>query len=135
MRIVGLDGKYHNWNLKYKKPSSKCSKLHRRARNLLKKLFPFDTIYEEVILPGSRISRRLRVLRADFYIPGQNLLIEVHGQQHYKYSNKYHKTKMDFIESKSRDRDKEQWCKLNHIKFVELPYNENNTKWEKRIEQ
>lgn len=135
MIIVGLDGKTHKWNLKYKEPTNRCSKLHRRARNLLKKIFPFEIIHEEVVLPGSKTSRRSRVLRSDFYIPRENLMIEVQGSQHYQYSSRFHNTKMDFLDAQARDRDKRMWCELNHIQLIELPFNENNKDWTDRINE
>ena len=32
-----------------------------------------------------------------------------------------------------RDREKQEWCFLNHIKYVELPYNESLEQWTHRI--
>ena len=55
MKIVGLDGKQHNWIYAGKTclEESHCSHLHLRARVLIKSMFPMDRIMEEVYLPGS----------------------------------------------------------------------------------
>ena len=134
MRVVGIDGKYHEWHFeKYNKIKKKNSKLHVRARLLLRYLFPFDMIYEEVPLIGSRLNSKLNLLRADFYIHTERLLIEVHGLQHYKQIKRFHKTKVAYIRSQFYDQDKLAWCRLNNISLIIFPYNENNTEWENRI--
>ncbi len=61
-------------------------------------------------------------------------MIEVQGSQHYKYSPRFHNTKMDFLDAKARDRDKKTWCELNGIRLVEFPFNENNKQWTERVE-
>lgn len=33
-----------------------------------------------------------------------------------------------------RDNEKKEWCELNNIQLVELPYNEDINEWRKRIE-
>jgi len=132
--IIGLDGKKYRWNLlKYNKESKHCSKLHIRARQLLKKLFKFEVILEEVLLPGSKILARAHPLRGDFYIDSRKIMIEIHGEQHYKFNPHFYKTKLDFIRAQACDRDKKLWCSVNAIRLIELPYDENNTEWEKRI--
>lgn len=137
MKVLGINGKEYVWNLTgydvFNDDSRKRSKYHLRARNLLKEIFNSYRILEEVKLPGSTELHRKSVLYLDFYIPTINLGIEVHGQQHYEYSQFFHKSKADFLKSKARDEDKIEWCKLNNIRLITLKYSETEDEWRQRI--
>ena len=64
-----------------------------------------------------------RQLIFDFYLPECNLLIEYDGEQH------FHIVKDDrygFEELKLRDEYKNNWCKLNEIPLVRIPYTDLN---------
>ena len=134
MIINGLDGREYSWN-----PSAneaKCSKrssLHIKAKDLLDKLFPYDRILEEVSLPGSKTERRRSTLRADLFIPNRNLIIEVHGEQHYKFNKFFYKDKLSFYRAKARDSEKKEWCHLNDITLIEFNYNEDLDDWRRKI--
>ena len=131
MKVKGLNGRSYAWTLRGHMPAAtggpKKSSLHMTARTLLRTLYPFDNVYEEVSLPGSD------GLTADFVIPTKKMLVEVHGEQHYKYNAFFHATALDFIESKKRDARKREWADLNGLTFVELPYNESVDQWLNRI--
>jgi hypothetical protein len=83
MKVVGLDGRSYNWDWRNKVPMADDTRprstYHLRARELLNKLFPCETILEEVYLPGSNN------LSVDFYIPFYRTCVEVQGEQHYKF--------------------------------------------------
>jgi hypothetical protein len=132
VKVKGLDGKTHVWSFYGKMPDisdeRKRSELHLRARNILKELYPVDRILEEVYLPGST------GLYADFWLPLRNKIIEVHGEQHYKFIPFFHGTMLNFLSSKANDNKKRQWCELNGIVEVELPFNESDEQWKSRIE-
>ncbi len=131
MRVKGLDGKERHWKL-YKrlgKKNSNSSNLHKNARKLLKKLFPMNTIIEEVVLPGSS---QKKSLSADFIVVELNLMVEVHGEQHYKFNNFHYSSMADFHRAKKRDRDKAEWAKLNDLILVILPFDQID-KWEELI--
>lgn len=130
MKILGLNGRSYNWNIKHR-PKRNASKLHTQVRKLLHELFPLDIINEEVVLPGSKTKGQ--PLTADFYIHTRRLMIEVHGQQHYEYSPYFHKDRIDFAQGQHRDRLKRSWCENNNIRLVELPYNETKELWTQRI--
>lgn len=129
MKITGLDGRYHKWNPAQSAHPAVGSKYHQRARILLEELFPFDNIYEEVILPGSGSAKDLI---GDFVIPAKKLVIEVQGEQHYAKTF-FHKTKMDFNRAVLRDSAKRRWCELNGLILVELPFSETDDEWKSRI--
>lgn len=135
MNVIGLDGKQYNWN-----PSSaqaNCtnrSSLHIKAKELLSAVFTHDRILEELSLPGSKNEYRSTTLRADFFIPNRLIIVEVHGEQHYKFNKFFFKNKLEFYKSKARDNDKKTWCELNSIKLIEFNYNEDIDEWRRKIQ-
>lgn len=134
MNIVGLDGRNYHWNPSANQADTENrSSLHILAKDLLNELFPHDRVLEEVSLPGSKTKYRNTVLRADFFVPNRNLIIEVHGEQHYKFNKFFFKSKLHFYRAKARDSDKKEWCDLNSIKLVELNYNEDIDEWRRKI--
>jgi hypothetical protein len=136
-RVVGFDNKEHLFNYaknRVRKFLKNKSSLHVLARDIIKEMFPGLAVYEEVTLPGSKKLGRSSLLYADFFVPDAMLVIEVHGRQHYQYCSFFHKDKIDFVNSKKRDNDKIEWCKINDIKIVILPFNEKHT-WKNLIQQ
>ena len=135
MNIKGLDGREYSWNpsASEAKASSRSS-LHKKAKELLDKLFPYDRILEEVSLPGSKTERRRSTLRADLFIPNRNLIIEVHGEQHFTFNSFFHKDKMAFFKAQARDKDKRAWCELNHMTLIELNYDESEEQWRAKFD-
>jgi hypothetical protein len=132
MLVKDLNDNIHKWNLTGNIAHGKIdnkSTLHLRARQLIKQIFPTMQILEEVPIP----LRKSEVLYLDFYLPLNKFCIEVHGEQHYKFVAHYHNNKMGFIKHKKRDKDKQEWCDINNIRYVELPFDENDTKWQQRI--
>lgn len=133
MKVKGLDGREYTWPPKGHVVNyddrRKRSEPHLKCRELLREMYPLDRVLEEVPLPGSN------KLSADFYLPWRNIVIEVHGRQHYEFVQFFHGTKMNFIDAKNRDLKKIHWCNENNIGVVELPYNENNEEWRERIER
>lgn len=125
MKFLGLDGRTHSINI-VGRMRTKCSDGHKRARALLKQLFPFDTVVEEFTIPGSK-------LYLDFFIPKQMLCLEVQGTQHYAFNAFYHRDKAGFVSSQNRDKSKVEWCELNNFDLVELPDTESDDEWKIRI--
>jgi hypothetical protein len=39
---------------------------------------------------------------------------------------------LNFLKSQKRDREKQEWCEINNIKYISLPYN-NETEWRNSI--
>ena len=48
------------------------------------------------------------LIRADFYLPKQNCIIEFNGKQHYEYMPKYHKSEGSFKYQQERDAELEK---------------------------
>lgn len=61
----------------------------------------------------------------DFYLPDYNAVIEYQGRQHYSDIEYFGGTEA-FEKRKRHDKIKKQYCKDNKIKFIEIPYWEND---------
>ena len=42
---------------------------------------------------------------------------------------------MNFLKARANDSRKKEWCEMNKIKFIELPFDEEDDEWTRRIEQ
>lgn len=60
--------------------------------------------------------------RFDFYIPAEQTVVEVHGPQHYTFTEKFYKSSSDFKKAQERDRRKISYCLANNIKCYCIPY-------------
>jgi hypothetical protein len=132
MNVVDLDGNLSQWHLTghvAKARLTNKSQYHLRCRELLVELFPTLQILEEVPIK----TRKSETLYLDFYLPLIKTSIEVHGEQHYKFIGFYHHTMMDFFKSQKRDNEKEEWCSINSIRHIVLPYNEDISEWKRKI--
>ena len=137
MRIKGFDGKLYSWNPEATQAIAQDeyqSSFHKKAKELLDNIFPYDRILEEVSLPGSKTDRRKTILRADLFIPNRDLMVEVHGEQHYKFNTFFYKNKLSFYKAKIRDVDKAEWCVINNIRLVIFNYNEDIDEWRRKVE-
>ncbi len=131
IQVMDLDGNVVSWSLVgsvSKGSDANKSALHLSARNLLKELYPTMQLLEEVpIYP-----RKNEVSYLDFYIPLIKKCIEVNGEQHYKYIPFYHSNRLSFLKAQKKDREKKEWCNINNIKFIELPFDKQNL-WKELI--
>ena len=135
MKTRDLNDEIYNWKLQgYVTKANDTrprSKLHLMARNLLMELFPTVQILEEVPVQITRFEKGF----FDFYINTLKLVIEVHGQQHYKFNPLFHTSAQDFAQQRKRDARKKEWCEYNNITYVELPFKEKVDEWKSRILQ
>ena len=130
MIVKGLDDKEYTWNYrKASKANANRSKLHLKVKETIRELFPFETICEEVTLPGVGKTK----LYADFYLPGKRMMIEADGRQHTEFVPHFHKNKAEFLKAVKRDKDKKKWCELNDIKLINLDYNESIDLWKEKL--
>ena len=60
--------------------------------------------------------------RFDFFLPQYNLLIEVDGAQHYKFSKIFHKKRQDFLKAQEIDRRKNSYALSHNIPLYRIPY-------------
>ncbi len=131
MLIIDLDNNEQEWRPKGRSSNNiirPCSNLHKKARTLLQEVYPLELILEEVLIP---ITNSVN-LYLDFYIPSLKLSIEINGKQHYFYTPYFHKSKLNFLKAKVKDKNKKKWCELNNITPIHLKYNEEKL-WEKQL--
>jgi hypothetical protein len=95
---------------------------------LIKKTYPTMQILEEVTIRTSKSE----VSYLDFYVPLIKTCIEVHGEQHYRFTPFYHANKIAFLKAQKKDNQKKEWCEINSIRFIELPYDKIDL-WEQII--
>lgn len=62
------------------------------------------------------------LIRADFYLPKQNCIIEFNGKQHYEYMPEYHKSEGSFKYQQERDTELEKYCLKNNINLMVFRY-------------
>lgn len=62
------------------------------------------------------------LIRADFYLPKQNCIIEFNGKQHYEYMPEYHKSEGSFKYQQERDAELEKYCLKNNINLMVFRY-------------
>lgn len=127
MLVYDLDQNQSKWSLTgySQNDRKKISEYHMKARSILKSIYPTMAILEEVAFKP----RKNQTLYFDFYIPMINKAIEVHGEQHYRFTPHFHSSPIAFAKQKSRDKDKLEWCSINGIDYVELPYNKSEEDW------
>jgi len=65
-----------------------------------------------------------RFLRADFYLPEKNIVVEYHGLQHYRPVEALGGEEK-FYYSQKNDNRKRNFCKAHKIRLIEIKYNEN----------
>ena len=61
--------------------------------------------------------------RFDFYIPSKNIVVETHGEQHYKENSAW------YDRSNESDAEKRIYCKENNITLIELDCSKSNFKF------
>ena len=132
MIVSDLDGLQQELRLTGHMPHGILNKssYHLAARSILSSIYPTMQILEE--LPIS--VRKSEILYLDFYIPLTKIAVEVHGEQHYKFIPFFHNTILNFYHSKKNDKNKIEWCEKNNIYLIELPFNESEQQWRKRVE-
>lgn len=132
MDITNLDGDTVSWSLTGYVAKGKIqnkSSYHLQARSLIASLHPTLQILEEVTVP----IRKGQIAYLDFYLPLLKWCVEVHGEQHYKFIPYYHSNMMSFFKAQQKDKEKKEWCEINNIKYIELPYNESIEEWKEKL--
>lgn len=130
-KVVDLDGILTKWNVAgYTALDERPrSSYHISARKIIKEVYPVCQLLEEVKIQVHKSD----FLYIDFYLPQMDIMVEVQGEQHFSYSSFFHKSKMDFLMQKKRDREKAEWCELNLVKLIYLNYNETQDEWRNKF--
>jgi hypothetical protein len=129
VKVKDTKGRISTWNITGHTVAEDAtrprSELHLKARQMIKDLYPLDKVCEELAIPGEH-------LFCDFYLPLRKKMIEVHGEQHYKYIKHFHENLKGFLDSKERDKRKNEWCLINNIALIVLKHDEED-KWKQMI--
>ena len=109
-----------------------ASKYHKAMGVLLEELnFAGLGIYQEYIVKDICPTHPNPLDRFDFYIPALNLVIEVHGEQHYKAVSfggiSKEKASFNFAKGSIRDTEKALSAKLNGFVYISFSYKEKFT--------
>lgn len=97
------------------------SRLQKKVKEYLIKL-GYKIVYEQYCSLQPINESTGRVLRYDIEVVDLKLIIEVHGQQHYRYTPLWHKTEQIFKEMQERDRYKKEFAQNNGFEFLEISY-------------
>ncbi len=122
MKFLSTNGRLHSLDLrpsKWPRRSEENCKSHLQwtVSQQIDKVFPKEIVLEEFHVPGEK-------LYADFFLPRKRIIIEVHGAQHYCYSEFFHGSKELFKQSQERDKRKKEWCEINNITYVEIRFDD-----------
>ena len=131
MLVYDLENNETKWQMAGKEVTLDTrprSALHVKARGLIKERFPTLLVLEEVPIK----THRTKTLYLDFYLPLRKLVVEVHGQQHYKYSSQFHSTALEFLKQQKNDEEKILWCEINGIEILVLPY-DTQKDWKEQL--
>jgi len=97
----------------------------------LVKIFGSAYVVSELKMIEWGVSSRGGFLSFDIAIPSLNLLIDYHGEQHFSFPNRWHKTRRAFTEQLRRDADKVGLASENGWRYLVIGYNEpvGNLDW------
>ena len=61
-------------------------------------------------------------MRFDFYLPNTSTLIEIDGEQHFKYNSYFYNSKKEFTHAKQNDYYKNSYALAHGYKLYRIPY-------------
>lgn len=122
---IGAIGYWFFKPTKIKRKPGKDSKGERNCADVLKKIYPNHT-FEKIRPDWLKNPKTKRNLELDLYNEKLKLGIEFQGQQHYKYTPKFHDSVEDFNYQVWKDKLKRQLCNKRGVKLVAIPYNTKN---------
>lgn len=89
------------------------SKPQKRIKDIVKPLWCFQDVHEELYIPSSK-------LRVDLINFTTSTVIEVSPKQHDTYNEFFHKDRQKFLRSLERDFKKIEWCEMNGFQYIEI---------------
>ena len=60
--------------------------------------------------------------RFDFFLPEENVLLEIQGRQHTEFTKVFYKSRSDFLKAQERDREKISYCLSHKIPLYCIPW-------------
>lgn len=91
-------------------------KSERESLSLAAKIFNFSFTKKRIIYNDVK-------LEFDGFNEEHKIAIEYQGYQHYIFPNYFHTSKEEFYSQQNRDLLKREYCKLNGIYLIEIPFN------------
>lgn len=85
----------------------------KRVKDFLYRYWRYDTVLEELRIPGTR-------LRVDLLNINKLIMVEVSPEQHALYNPFFHRSEAGFRAALKRDFAKEKWAELNGFTYCEL---------------
>ena len=82
---------------------------------------PFET---QKVIPNENMFCKRQYLTVDFYLPDLNLIIEMNGEQHYRYVEHFHTKDWTLEDQQIRDDTLRAYCKTHRINLLEIKYDE-----------
>lgn len=115
MKVKGLNGKEHTFRCKGIDWQAKSkSILQKKCKDLIASYWAGDIVAEEQSMPGTK-------MHFDFVNFSKKVILEVMGEQHYKYNKFFHnKNIFNYVSSKQRDEKKKRFAELNGFTFLEV---------------
>lgn len=104
-----------------RKPSPPRSAGEIACKAAVEKIYgvPFHSVWPDWL----RNPKTGRCLELDLYNDELKLAIEYHGEQHYKYTPRFHKSYNDFVKAIERDNVKLDICDKHGVYVITVPYN------------
>jgi hypothetical protein len=115
MKVKGFNGKTYFWKCKGIDWQGKSrSKLQEKCKAIIALYWGGDMVGEEQCVPSSKMA-------FDFVNFNKKLIVEVNGDQHYKYNKFFHnKNVFNFVASKARDDKKKRFAEENGFTLIEV---------------
>ena len=101
-------------------PSPSVNKTEEMCRKIIEKIY--NRKFPSVRPNWLRSPRTGKNLELDCYNKDLKIAIEYNGQQHYRYTPHFHKTKTKFYSQVHRDDWKRKKCIENGVRLIEIPY-------------
>ena len=99
-----------------------CGCLRSKAEYKISQIFSTHNIQFETQKTFTDCQINGNLLRFDFYLPCENILIEYDGIQHFKCSGTGWDTQEKLEKTQKYDAFKDRWCREHKIPLIRIPY-------------
>ena len=96
-------------------PKCKNSKLEKVALDVLR----YSSVKHKKHFRFSELGR----LSYDFYLPKHKILIEMDGEQHFRFVEYFHRNQKGWLKQQYRDQEKDKFARRNGYTLIRIPYN------------
>lgn len=105
----------------------KCGCVKSKGETIIKKWLRENKVnyIQQFYIPTSSVKKRGQKRKYDIYIPSHNLIVEIHGLQHYEYVEHFFKTEKAFLRRQGTDRKKRELAEWLGYKYMEVDFREH----------